>query len=98
MAPDAAARAPRAGLGRALRAASLAAAFFLATALALPAAAQTPPPTIAAAGDIACSPRNPAYNGGMGEDGQCKQMATSDILVAGGVTAGLPPGDNQDEK
>ncbi|MCE3287905.1 MAG: Alkaline phosphatase [Gaiellaceae bacterium] len=39
-------------------------------------------PTIAAAGDIACAPESPAFNGGTGERNRCRQRATSDLLLA----------------
>jgi hypothetical protein len=54
-------------------------------------------PVIAAAGDIACSPSMPAYNGGAGTADQCQMRATSDLLVAGGFTAVLALGDLQYE-
>jgi hypothetical protein len=52
-------------------------------------------PLIAAAGDIACSPTDPGYNGGAGTAERCRQRATSDLLVGGGFDAVLPLGDNQ---
>ena len=45
-----------------------------------PAVAQDP--VIAAAGDIACDPDDPDFNGGAGVDGHCRQRATSDLLVS----------------
>jgi acid phosphatase type 7 len=39
-------------------------------------------PTIAAAGDIACDPESPAFNGGDGHGLECRQRATSDLLLA----------------
>jgi Calcineurin-like phosphoesterase len=59
---------------------------------AAPAAAD---PVIAAAGDIACDPADPDYNGGAGTTGHCRQRATSDVLVGAGLTAVLPLGDIQ---
>ncbi len=70
----------------------------LATAIALSwiAAAQaTADPVIAAAGDIACDPTDPGYNGGAGTSDRCRQRATSDLLVGAGLTAVLPLGDIQ---
>jgi PKD repeat protein len=52
---------------------------------------------IAAAGDIACDPASPSYNGGAGTSTQCRQRYTSDLLVNAGVTAVLTLGDNQYE-
>jgi acid phosphatase type 7 len=54
-------------------------------------------PVIAAAGDIACDPTAGGYNGGLGTANKCKQMATSDLLVAGGFDAVLALGDEQYE-
>jgi calcineurin-like phosphoesterase family protein len=64
----------------------------------LPAVAQ-PPPTVvvAAAGDIACDPADPSYNGGAGTATACRMKATSDLLVGGGFDAVLLLGDNQYE-
>src|SRR5919201_1855371 len=59
------------------------------------AAAQTV--VIAAAGDIACDPGDPSYNGGTGTATNCHMKATSDLLLAGGYTAVLVLGDNQYE-
>ncbi len=50
-------------------------------------------PIIAAAGDIACDPNVPAFNGGYGTAGECRQMQVSDLLVNGGYTAVLALGD-----
>jgi hypothetical protein len=52
-------------------------------------------PMIAAAGDIACAPDDPNYNGGAGVDGFCRQRATSDLLVGAGLSWVLPLGDIQ---
>lgn len=38
-------------------------------------------PVIVAAGDIACSPNDPHFNGGAGAPSSCKQRSTSDIFV-----------------
>jgi hypothetical protein len=58
--------------------------------------ASTPSPVVAAAGDIACDPKDPQFNGGNGSAlNFCKQKATSDLLVNGGYTAVLPLGDDQ---
>ena len=50
-------------------------------------------PVIAAAGDIACDPTVPWFNGGAGTPTDCRQMATAKLLT--GVDAVLPLGDNQ---
>ena len=39
-------------------------------------------PTIAAAGDIACASESPAFNDGEGSGLECRQKATSDLLLA----------------
>src|SRR3954469_1321692 len=68
---------------------SLAAAAGLATA----GAAAAADPTIAAAGDIACSPADPFFNGGLGGPVNCAQQRTSNLLP--GANAVLALGDNQ---
>jgi hypothetical protein len=55
------------------------------------------PPVIAAAGDIACDPADPNYQGGSGTATACHMRATSDLLVGGGYDAVLVLGDNQYE-
>src|SRR5215217_8924760 len=70
----------------------LASAGLLWTALPAQAAAD---PVIAAAGDIACDPADPGYNGGAGTSDRCRQRATSDLLVGAGLTNVLPLGDIQ---
>lgn len=80
-------------LGISFRRTGLAAAM----ALFLAPAAQAAAPLVAAAGDIACDPADPAYNGGLGTASACRMKATSDLLVAGGFAAVLPLGDNQYE-
>ena len=65
-----------------------------ATPTATPAAAD---PVVMAAGDIACDPANPAFNGGAGTATSCLQLATSNLLLAEHVDAVLPLGDNQYE-
>jgi Calcineurin-like phosphoesterase len=65
---------------------------FLSAALPAQAAAA---PVIAAAGDIACAPDDPGYNGGAGTSDRCRQRATSNLLVGAGLTAVLPLGDIQ---
>ena len=60
---------------------------------AAPARADT---TIAAAADIACDPTDLQFNGGLGTF-NCRQKATSDLLVGQGLTAVLPIGDLQYE-
>jgi hypothetical protein len=52
-------------------------------------------PTIAAAGDIACDPAHPNFNGGNGTGDNCRQLHTSALLVGGGYDAVLLLGDNQ---
>jgi hypothetical protein len=67
----------------------------LAAGIAAAVAAASGDPVIAAAGDIACDPAEPSFNGGQGTSGSCHQRATSDLLVGAGLTAILPLGDNQ---
>ena len=55
------------------------------------------PPVVAAAGDIACDPADPSYNGEAGTSTFCRMKATSDLLVGGGWDAVLLLGDNQYE-
>jgi acid phosphatase type 7 len=50
---------------------------------------------IAAAGDIACDPLSPAFNGGLGTATECRQRATSNLLVGRRLAAVLALGDNQ---
>jgi hypothetical protein len=54
-------------------------------------------PTVAAAGDIACDPASTYWNGGLGSGLNCRQRATSDLLVAGSYSAVLALGDLQYE-
>ncbi|MCA1587195.1 MAG: metallophosphoesterase [Chloroflexi bacterium] len=65
-----------------------------------PPPAQPPPaqpsaPRVAAAGDIACSPNDPNFHGGLGTPSACRQQATSDLLVGRGYSAVLTLGDTQ---
>jgi acid phosphatase type 7 len=53
-------------------------------------------PVIAAAGDIACSPSDPDFNGGSGSGDRCRMGATAALLE--GADAVLPLGDTQYEK
>ena len=52
-------------------------------------------PVIAIAGDIACDPMDADFNGGLGRNGRCQQLATSDLLVSRPFDAVLTAGDNQ---
>jgi hypothetical protein len=62
-------------------------------ALAGASAAAAADPVIAAAGDIACSPSDPAYNGGAGGPANCAQKRTSDLIAPADAVLAL--GDNQ---
>jgi hypothetical protein len=53
------------------------------------------PMVVAAAGDIACDPDNPLFNGGQGAPRACRMLATSDLLLAERFDAVLPLGDEQ---
>jgi acid phosphatase type 7 len=52
-------------------------------------------PVIVAAGDIACSTSDPAYNNGSGTATACRQRATSDLVLAQPAAAVLALGDLQ---
>src|SRR4051812_24973622 len=52
-------------------------------------------PTVAAVGDIACSPAYPDYNLGLGTDDSCRFAYVSDRVVNLSPNAFLPLGDNQ---
>ena len=52
---------------------------------------------VATAGDIACDPNSGDFNGGAGDGTDCRQMATSDLLLAEPFDAVLAPGDLQYE-
>lgn len=52
---------------------------------------------VAAAGDIACDPASSSFNGGQGVGLECRQRATSDLLVGAGYDAVLALGDIQYE-
>jgi len=52
-------------------------------------------PVIAAAGDIACDPTDPNFNGGVGTSTYCHQKNTSDLLVNAGLSGVLAVGDVQ---
>jgi acid phosphatase type 7 len=58
-------------------------------------AAAVADPVIMAAGDIACDPADPGYNGGAGSADRCHQQATSDLLLSAPLDAVLPLGDIQ---
>jgi acid phosphatase type 7 len=58
-------------------------------------AAAAADPVIMAAGDIACDPADPGYNGGAGSADRCHQQATSDLLLSTPLDAVLPLGDIQ---
>ncbi len=55
-------------------------------------------PVVMAAGDIACDPQSPNFNGGKGTKDACKMMATSDVVLKVKPTAVLALGDNQYER
>jgi hypothetical protein len=54
-------------------------------------------PVIAAAGDIACTAKDPSYKKGAGTASNCRQRATSDLLTKLDPTVVLPLGDIQYE-
>jgi len=53
--------------------------------------------TVAAAGDVACDPTDPHFNGGDGTSNACHMKATSDLLMAMQPDAVLVLGDDQYE-
>jgi hypothetical protein len=50
---------------------------------------------VAAAGNIACDPKDPSYKGRFGTTHRCQMRATSDLLLSLHPSAVLPLGDNQ---
>jgi hypothetical protein len=60
-------------------------------------ASDTPTITVMAAGDTACDPTNPDFNGGDGDNNFCQEKATSDLVVNAHPDAVLALGDNQYE-
>jgi hypothetical protein len=62
-----------------------------------PAPLSSTDPVIAAAGDVACDPASPSFNGGAGTATSCRQRYTSDMLVNAGLAAVLTLGDLQYE-
>jgi hypothetical protein len=54
-------------------------------------------PRVAAAGDIACDPRDSKFDDGQGRGLHCRQLATSDLLVGANYAAVLALGDIQYE-
>ena len=54
-------------------------------------------PIVAAAGDIACDPTSPYFNGGVGVPGLCRQRLTSDLLLRMDLSSVLVLGDLQYE-
>ena len=81
-----------------MRAAALRRAFaalIVACAAAAAAPAHAADPVVAAAGDIACDTSSDFFNDGFGTEDRCRQRATSDLLVNGGLSAVLTTGDNQ---
>ena len=52
-------------------------------------------PVIVAAGDLACSPKDPHYNGGNGTATACRSKATGALAAAQSPVAVLPLGDEQ---
>lgn len=51
--------------------------------------------TLIAAGDFACDPARPRFNGAQGDDRYCQMQATSDRLLNGHPDAVLALGDEQ---
>jgi hypothetical protein len=51
--------------------------------------------TLAVAGDIACHPNDPDFNGGLGQNGSCQQAATAALIGQGSYDKVLALGDLQ---
>ncbi len=64
------------------------------TSVVLPA---TSPPTVVAAGDIACDPTSSSFKNGAGSGPNCRQLAVSDLAMRLKPTAVLTLGDTQYE-
>lgn len=56
------------------------------------------PPVVAAAGDAACSPTDPSFNGGQGQGSFCHQKQSSDLMLRADLTNVLAIGDLQYER
>ena len=69
----------------------------LAAGMLAPGAAEAQDPSIAAAGDIACSPSSNSFNGGAGTATGCRHRYTSDTILGGGFSSVLALGDTQYE-
>src|SRR4051812_2429584 len=52
-------------------------------------------PVVAAAGDIACDPASPDFNGGLGLPRSCQELQTSNLMLRRDLAAVLPLGDIQ---
>jgi hypothetical protein len=52
-------------------------------------------PKTAAAGNVACAPSDPNFNGGLGTAAGCRQQATGDLLAGMGLDAVFMLGDGQ---
>lgn len=61
------------------------------------AAVSSADPVLVAAGDIACDPASPYFNGGAGDATHCRQRATSNVMLAQNPDLVLTLGDNQYE-
>lgn len=59
---------------------------------------QSTPVVIVAAGDIACAPEDPGFNGGLGTPDRCQMAATADLVASANPDLVLPLGDNQYER
>ena len=65
-------------------------------AAAIPGLTSAGDPVVFAAGDISCDPTDPAFNGGNGSSGHCREKYTAALM--GDADAVLPLGDEQYEK
>ncbi len=52
-------------------------------------------PVVAIGGDVACDPADVDFNGGLGQNWRCQQLATTKLLVSRPFDAVLSIGDNQ---
>ena len=60
-----------------------------------PVAAAASDPVLVVAGDISCGPTDPNFNGGNGQNNQCQEQATANLIHSIGPQYLLPGGDTQ---
>jgi len=60
-----------------------------------PVAAAAADPVLVVAGDISCGPTDPNFNGGSGQNNQCQEKATANLIAGIAPNYLLPGGDDQ---